>query len=69
MNNTGGPLVSLIIIVVVALIYFVPLVKILHKAGYSGWWSLLMLVPILNIIMLYVFAFADWPALRGTARQ
>ena len=69
MNDTGGPLISLIIIVVVAVIYFVPLVKILHKAGYSGWWSLLMLVPILNIVMLYVFAFADWTALRGDARQ
>jgi uncharacterized membrane protein YhaH (DUF805 family) len=69
MNDVGGPLVSLIIIVVIALIYFIPLVKILHKAGYSGWWSLLMLVPILNIIMLYVFAFADWPALRGNTRQ
>jgi uncharacterized membrane protein YhaH (DUF805 family) len=69
MNDAGGALVSLIIIVVIAVIYFVPLVKILHKAGYSGWWSVLIIVPIVNIIMLYVFAFADWPALRGNMRQ
>jgi uncharacterized membrane protein YhaH (DUF805 family) len=69
MNDAGGAVVSLIIIVVFLLIYFIPLVKILHKAGYSGWWSVLILVPILNLVMLYVFAFADWPALRGNTRQ
>ena len=69
MNDAGGAVVSLIIIGVFLLIYFIPLVKILHKAGYSGWWSVLILVPIVNIIMLYVFAFADWPTLRGNMRQ
>ena len=68
MNDAGGALVSLIIIGVFLVIYFFPLVKILHKAGYSGWWSVLILVPIVNLIMLYVFAFADWPALRGNMR-
>lgn len=42
-------------------------VRILHKAGYSGWWSLLLMVPIANIVMMWVFAFADWPALRARA--
>jgi len=45
-------------------LYFVPIVKILHKAGYSGWWCLIVFVPLVNIIMFYVFAFANWPALR-----
>ena len=54
----------LIVIVMLAL-YFIPVVKILQKAGYSGWWCLIVFVPIVNIIMFYVFAFADWPALRA----
>jgi uncharacterized membrane protein YhaH (DUF805 family) len=53
-------LVALVFIV----IYAIPLVKILNKAGYSGWWLLLTFLPIINFIMLYVFAFADWPRLR-----
>ena len=53
-------LVALVFIV----IYAIPLVKILNKAGYSGWWLLLTFLPIINFIMLYVFAFADWPSLR-----
>jgi len=40
-------------------------IRILHKAGYSGWWSLLMLLPLANIIVIWVFAFSNWPALRA----
>lgn len=39
----------------------VPVAKILSKAGFSGWWSLLAIVPIVNIICLWVFAFVSWP--------
>jgi uncharacterized membrane protein YhaH (DUF805 family) len=59
----------ILIVIVVLVLYFLPIVKVLQKAGYSGWWSLIVLVPLLNIIMFYVFAFADWPALRGRAAQ
>jgi uncharacterized membrane protein YhaH (DUF805 family) len=41
---------------------------ILRKAGYSGAWSLLMLIPVVNLIAMYVFAFSNWPVLRR-ARQ
>ena len=55
----------LIIAFVVALIAFIIWinVRILNKAGYSGWWSLILFVPIVNIIMIYVFAFSQWPRL------
>lgn len=34
---------------------------IFKKAGYSFWMSLLMLVPIANVVWLFVFAFSKWP--------
>lgn len=40
-------------------------VIILHKAGYSGWWAATFYIPILNVIMLWVFAYADWPNVRA----
>lgn len=43
------------------LLYIVPAWKIVSKAGYSGAWSLLIIVPLVNLIMLWVFAFSDWP--------
>ena len=34
---------------------------VVRKAGYSGWWVLLGFVPIVGLVMLWVFAFARWP--------
>jgi hypothetical protein len=59
-TNIVGGLVGIGIALV---IFVVPLVKILRKAGYSGWWILIWLVPIANIVMLWVLAFSDWPNL------
>jgi len=39
-------------------------VRIIQKAGYSGWHVLWMFVPIVNVIMILVFAFAEWPVTR-----
>ena len=41
--------------------------KILQKAGLDGWWTLALLVPVVNIIMIWVFAFSPWPNLRDKA--
>ena len=38
--------------------------RILNRAGYSRWWLLTAIVPLLNLIMLWVFAFASWPATK-----
>ena len=35
--------------------------KIFSKAGYNGAMGLLMLIPIVNLIMLLVLAFGEWP--------
>jgi uncharacterized membrane protein YhaH (DUF805 family) len=42
-------------------------VRILRKAGYSGWRCLIIFVPLVNIVMVYVFAFSDWPSLKRLA--
>ena len=50
----------LVVLVYIALIV-VPCAKILGKAGYSGWWALLALIPLINVIALWIFAFSSWP--------
>lgn len=45
-------------------IFIVVYWKIFSKAGFSGWLSLLMFLPILNIGMLFYLAFAEWPVRR-----
>lgn len=55
-----GPLMMLVF----AALIIVPFWFIFRKAGYSQWLSLLMVVPIVNVVMLYFLAFSDWPRLR-----
>jgi uncharacterized membrane protein YhaH (DUF805 family) len=57
--------VSLLLPLTIVLFLLWMTVRILRKAGYSGWWSLLTLIPIVNIVMIWVFAFSDWPALKA----
>jgi hypothetical protein len=38
--------------------------RIFSKAGYSGARSLLLLIPIVNLIIIIMFAFSEWPIQR-----
>jgi hypothetical protein len=48
-----------------AIVLFYPAWRILQKAEYSGWWVLVMFVPPVNLVAVWVLAFADWPAVDG----
>ncbi len=37
---------------------------ILDKAGIAKGWVLCLLIPFINIIMLWVFAFCHWPGVN-----
>ncbi|GAB2681861.1 hypothetical protein [Thalassiella azotivora] len=45
--------------------------RIIRKAGYPGWYVLLMFVPVLNLVVLVMFALQEWPIERElrAARQ
>ncbi|CAN5218972.1 hypothetical protein BH09PSE6_BH09PSE6_18300 [soil metagenome] len=47
-----------------AMLFLPPLWVILTKSGHHGAWAFLSLVPVVNIIALWIFAFRTWPASR-----
>lgn len=59
---TGG--VGLVVAIVVWLVVVIAYIRIIQKAGYSGWWILIGLVPVVNVIMFLVFAYSRWPVQR-----
>lgn len=68
MGNLGVSELILILVlgIVFLFIFFVwPYWRIFKKAGFSPALSLLMLVPIANIVMIFFLAFAEWPALKN----
>jgi hypothetical protein len=48
-----------------ALLTVIPFWKICQKAGFPPALSLLMLVPIANVVLPFYIAFAEWPALSN----
>jgi uncharacterized membrane protein YhaH (DUF805 family) len=53
--------ILLIIEIAMLVLAIVAAVKVVSKAGYSGWWVLIALVPIVGSIFFLVFAFSTWP--------
>ena len=43
-----------------SVVMVIPYWFIFKKAGFSPWLSVLMFVPLANIIILYVVAFSQW---------
>jgi hypothetical protein len=45
-----------------ALIAIIPFWRICARAGYSPWLSLLIVIPLVNVIFIYFLAFSAWPS-------
>jgi uncharacterized membrane protein YhaH (DUF805 family) len=56
--------VLLFIYIAIAVLGIVAAVKVVSKAGYSGWWVLICFVPIVGSVFVLVFAFSTWPVIR-----
>ncbi len=55
-----GPLHWLFFIAVVAAVVY-PIGRILSRIGFSPLWSLVVFVPLVNLLALWVLATSDWP--------
>jgi hypothetical protein len=61
---TGVGLVLLVIYLAFLVIGIIAAVKVVTKAGYSGWWVLITLVPLVGFVFILIFAFSTWPMTR-----
>ena len=49
-----------VLILIGALLWILPFWFIFKKAGFSPWLSLLLFVPLVNLVMIYILAFSEW---------
>jgi uncharacterized membrane protein YgdD (TMEM256/DUF423 family) len=56
--------VLLFVYLALAVLGIVAAVKVVTKAGYSGWWVLIGIVPFVGSIFVLIFAFSTWPVTR-----
>jgi hypothetical protein len=56
---------ELLVVLIIGIVFVLPFWRIFSKAGFSGWLSLAMVVPVLNFIAVCFLAFAEWPIRRN----
>jgi hypothetical protein len=61
------PLITFAIVMGVLVVF--PFWVILSRLGFAGALSLLMLVPALNIVLLFYLAFSRWPEFEAMSRR
>jgi len=71
MNSYGVAEVVLIVLVIAILsvVKVIPYWRILARAGFTPWLSILSILPLLDLILLYYVGFAEWPARTGKKAQ
>ena len=58
-------LIAFVVLALIAVAFVAVFGRILNRAGYSRWWLLTLVVPLVNLIMRWVFACGDWPAAKA----
>jgi hypothetical protein len=57
-----------IILTVFVVLQAIPIAKILGRVGLSKWWTIAFLIPFINLVTLWIFASARWPAIDRATR-
>jgi uncharacterized membrane protein YhaH (DUF805 family) len=55
-------LAMLLLYIAMVGVSIIAIVRIVQRAGFSGWWTLILLVPVVNVFGLWYFGFAPRPA-------
>jgi hypothetical protein len=58
-----------LLIVIWGILIGLPVAKIISKAGYSKWWAIISIFPLVNLVGLWVFAFSKWPSLVNASSK
>jgi hypothetical protein len=54
----------LFVYLAILVVGIVAAVKVVTKAGYSGWWVLITIIPLVGTVFVFIFAFSTWPVTR-----
>lgn len=63
--GAGYGLAHWLIFAIFIAVLLYPVGRILNRIGFSPFWSVLALIPLVNLIALWVLALSDWPRERA----
>lgn len=61
----GLELWQCLLIVIIAILIVIPYRIVWSKAGFPANYGFIMLIPLVNVGMLWYLAVADWPSLKS----
>ena len=61
-NMTGYGFGHWVFFVIMVGVVLYPAGRVLNRLGLSPFWSVLIFIPLVNVISLWILAFIDWPA-------
>ncbi|HSM19971.1 MAG TPA: hypothetical protein VK844_06350 [Hyphomicrobiales bacterium] len=51
--------------IIYILVLVIPIARILGRIGFNQWWAAVAVIPVVNLVFLWVLAYADWPRDRA----
>ncbi len=54
-------------LIIMSILFLLPIFiyrPVAEKAGFPGWWAVTMAIPVVNIAVVWAFAFMEWPVER-----
>ena len=51
-------------LIIVWVLVIIPCWRIVKRAGFNPWWSLIAFIPLVNLIALWRFSTLPWPAAK-----
>lgn len=64
-NLSAFGIIIVCLCLAVVVVSAIAIVRIIQRAGFSGWWALIIFVPIFNLLALWYFGFGPWPINRA----
>ncbi|WP_395741142.1 hypothetical protein [Prosthecobacter sp.] len=65
----GSPILLILLLMVMAVVQAVPFWFICRKAGMSPWLCVISFIPLGTLVLTFVLALSDWPALKRNGPQ
>ena len=60
---SGMAIAGSLLMLIVGLIIVLPFWKIFKRTGLEPWLAILMILPVVNLVLVYYLAFTDWPGM------
>lgn len=57
-----------LVLALLCAVSIIPAMRILRRTGCRQWWAVFFIIPLVNLIALWIFAYTRWPAVEPSQK-